>query len=73
MPHDSTSLKKLVNRDIIPKIYLSEMTFAPGGGCIRYPEWFDREMGKKFSLPIDNQINTGGGVLLGDGFTLNAA
>lgn len=43
------------------KIYLSEMTFAPGGGCIRYPEWFDREMGKKFSLPIDNQINTGGG------------
>jgi hypothetical protein len=42
------------------RIYLSEMTFAPGGGCTPYPEWFDREMGERLGLPIDYQIDTGG-------------
>lgn len=36
------------------RIYLSELTFAPGGGCSPYPEWFNKELGEMFVLPIDN-------------------
>ena len=33
------------------KIYLSELTFAPGGGVTPYPDWFDKELGEMFVLP----------------------
>lgn len=34
------------------KIYISELTFAPGGGVSPYPEDFQRELGSYFDLPI---------------------
>lgn len=32
-------------------IYLSELTFAPGGGVSPYPDWFNKELGERFILP----------------------
>lgn len=34
------------------KIYLSEMTFAPGGGVSPYPTAFNEDLGRRFKLPI---------------------
>ncbi len=33
------------------KLYISEFTFAPGGGVIHYPEDFNKELGSLFHLP----------------------
>lgn len=44
------------------RLYLSELTFAPGGGCSPYPEWFNKILGDMFVLPIDNQHFILGGV-----------
>lgn len=33
------------------KLYLSEFTFAPGGGTTHYPEDFNKELGALFKLP----------------------
>lgn len=33
------------------KIYLSEFTFAPGGGVTHYPDMFNKELGELFHLP----------------------
>ncbi len=34
------------------KIYLSEFTFAPGGGVTHYPDHFNKELGDLFLLPV---------------------
>ena len=33
------------------KWYLSEFTFAPGGGTTHYPDGFNKELGELFKLP----------------------
>lgn len=35
------------------KLYLSELTFAPGGGVLPYPDWFNKELGERLILPKD--------------------
>ncbi len=41
--------------DTPEKLYVAEMTFAPGGGCTPYnPVSFNKELGDLFHLPIKN-------------------
>ena len=45
--------------DTDEKLYVAEMTFAPGGGCVPYnPISFNKELGDLFVLPINNQGDT---------------
>lgn len=39
------------------KAFLSEMTFAPGGGVTPYPQAFNEELGRRFKLPT-NEMNS---------------
>lgn len=42
--------------DVGEKLYVSELTFYPGGGTTPYhPESFDREMGEMFHLPMEQK------------------
>jgi len=34
-------------------LYFGELTFAPSAGYIKFPLWFDRELGRHLPLPID--------------------
>lgn len=49
--------------DTEQKLYVAELTFAPGGGCTPYtPVSFNEKLGEMFKLPIKNQCNTNRGV-----------